>query len=325
MFDPLASWGPSGPQPVSPLNFFDLTQYLAQLIERQYEIKILPEFYTWTQEGLDGDRVLIYATPKDAVDKLTQLKLRIPYVDLVDLLEPLLIQRVFDFSGEITAERIVARINAIAGVPLLNAAYFQFSSLDITGTATVTMTPTIANLISVGELQVNIRQVNTDIDEEHGLSSYPFTDQADWNIEMCLRGSNVPLEASDTTGQRRVYGDGSYVEVIDTDTFEVRRGMMANYWLRLTLPGRKFAQDFEGTPANLLIELVTLNKGEINLHLDSVQPVTLLATAEQIGEVVGVNIDQYVGFNFNPIELGVLGESDHTQIAQIRVRLIKEP
>ena len=325
MFDALESWGPSGPQRVSPLNFFDLTQYLAQLIERQYEIKILPEFYVWTQEGLDGDRVRIHATPKDATDKLTQLKLRVPYVDLVDLLQPLLISRVFDFSGEITAERIVARINAVAGVPLLNAAYFQFSSLDITGTVTITMTPTVANLISIGTLQVNIRQVNTDIDEEHNLVSYPFTDQADWNIEMCLRGSNVPLEPSDTTGLRRVYGDGSYVDVIDTDVIEVRRGMMANYWLRLTLPGRKYEQDFEGVPANVLIELVSLNKGEVNLHLDSVQPVTLLANAEQIGEVVGVHIDQYIGLNFNPIDIGTNSVADHTQVAQIRVRLIKEP
>lgn len=322
--DVLENWGPSGPQAVSPLNFFDLRHYLIERIENQHAFRLNADDYTWLQDGLDGDKAIIRVTPKSTAAGLDPITIRVPYVDMIDLINPLISDRVLDFAGEITTDRVIDRINQIAGVPLLKSSYFTFSELsNIQGTVDVTMSPNIANLLAVGTLTLKIRQVNVDIDTEFDLRTYPYADNALVEVEMCLVGMAEPLEPSEIDGTRRTYGDGSYIDMIDEDTLEFRNGMMRNYWILVRLPGRKNEIQVDGKAINLLMELSECNKGELNLHIDSLVPIIQFGTSEMIGSIIAVHFNEYIGFNFNPIGDGN-NNADHTQLARVRIRLISE-
>lgn len=322
--DVLENWGPSGPQAVSPLNFFDLRHYLIDRIEQQHQFILTADDYEWSQDGLDGDKAIVRATPKGTTPGREEITVRVPYVDMIDLINPLISDRVLDFAGEITADRIIDRINQIAGVPLLKSQYFTFSDLtEIRGTVDVTMSPNIANLLSVGVLTLKIRQVNVDIDTEFDMRTFPYTDMANVSVEMCLVGTVDPLEPSEVEGTRRYYGDGSYIDMIDDDTLEIHNGMMRNYWVFVRMSGRKTDIEIDGKTVNLMMEMSELNKGEVNLHVDSINPVIPFCSYSQIGTIVGVHFNNFIGFNFNPI--GNNGSTaDYTQLARIRIRLISE-
>lgn len=326
MSDALVTWGPSGPQPISPLSFFDVRHYLAELILRNHGQLIIPDQYQWSRVSVADNEALISLLPIDPTQGIQPLTLRIRYLDLVELLEPLLVERVFDFAGEITPARIIASINQVAGVALLRADQFQFSELaGIVGTTAVTMTPTAGNLLGVGSLRVNVRQVNTDVDVELGYETEPFTQMVEAVVEMCLEGSNEPLEITDQQGSRQVYSDGSYLDSVDEDTIEFRAGMLRNYWARIRLPGRKFSAEINGANVNVVLELDSLTDGQVTLHLDSVQPLLTLGTVAGIGTVTGVYVNDYVGLNFNALSTDPNGVASHyQQRCRVRLRLIKE-
>lgn len=326
MMDVLMNWGPTGPQPVSPLYFFDLRHYLAELIQREHAHILLPNDYSWSQESLDGEAAIIAATPINEALGLDTFRVRVNYVDLVDLLQPLLSDRVLDFSGEITLDRIVDRINAIAGVPLIKSHYFNLT-LDSTGenTYSATLTPSVSNLLGVGVITANLRSVSTDVDEEFDVQTYPYTDMDGYQLSMCIMGSYDPLEPSDCTGNRTIFSDGSYIEQIDADTIEYRSGMLSNLWVCLTLPGPMHEQEIDGEPVNVILELVSLTEGEVNLHVDTNLPFVRFADADQTGEVIALRMGQRIGFNYNSVAspFGMLG-AENGQTSRIRVRLVKE-
>jgi hypothetical protein len=325
MSDALVNWGPQGPQPISPLSFFDVRTYVAELVARNHGQVIIPEHYQWSRVSVSGDEALLSLIALDPTSGLKNLHLMIRYIDLVELLEPLLVDRVLDFAGEITAERIITRINELAGVVLLRANQFEFSDLaGIRGTETVTMTPTASNLLAVGTLSVRVRQVNTEVDPEVGYDTEAFTALSDARLDMCLMGSNEPLEVTTYDGDRMLYSDGSTLEILDGDTVEFKAGMLTNYWARILLPGYKATAEVAEATVNVILELDSLSSGQVTMHLDSTQPVAVLGNTSNIGMVSGVFVNDYVGFNFNHLPSDPDGPtSQYQQVCRIRIRLIK--
>ena len=320
-------WGPNGPQPISPLSFLSLRQYVLDRIQATAQLFLPENAFTWSVGEPSEGSVAITLTPIGN-QGFTVVSATVPVIELLRLIGPMVGERTMEFATRPTAAQVIARINELVGVNLLRAEHFLVDGLDYTTfPANVLLRPSASNPFSLGSVQLRITETVTVPIDGLGYPTDGYSVNRETQVDMCIVGSTEPLLASDTTGNRTTYSDGSYIDRIAPDLIEIRSGMIRNYWVRVLIPGFKPSKPV-GNPArqvNVALELVEQNSGQITYHVDSPYPSKTLGRAGADVLPITDEFQAFLGFNFSPLDDDPQGVSSaYLQKATVRIRLFKE-
>ena len=276
---------------------------LQSMIHSRYGVVVLMDRYHWSREDTS-----IIGTPVDASLGYPPIRVEMPLTNLSAVLGTQFQDRLLVFNKPITVERVVAKINGLLGVPLLDAALLELD--EGMGTSayederSVTLRVSDSALLIYGQVQLRVLYSESQIVRYDDQPTAPVMNTAQIQHQISIEGSDTAEALADVTGLKLTASDGFSVELHPPELVEITAGYLPNLYARLAISG--IPAGYDGT--NLIYEVVRVDPGaELVMDADTNTPdLTFVA-----GEYAAFNVAGY-------LSLRVKGKAGSKALVRLR-------
>lgn len=259
-----------------------------------------------------GSLNLVTGTPRNPADGLPPIEVSVQATDIGRVYQPFFTDRLIVVPAAIDTTKIVQQIRKFDPDHNIDPAHLRLAhAIQPDGTSLATVTAHEGSFFTYGSFTVRYLISPSQITYYNGRFTRGFVNAVNYEHAVVLEGQSEALVASDTTGNRLTYSDGTVLDIAGDDMVVFTRGALDNYVSVIALPSIATSNTVDGETSNLVFEIAELSVGQLFIAADTTSPGIEVAKS-QTGEL---SVHGYVAMRLS---------APPGTIARVRFRTYKE-